>query len=41
MIPEAENNADSQSSIIGPSTKGSLQGKNNDTAFYQSTNHIL
>ena len=41
MIPEPEDNADSQSSIIGPSNKGDLQGKNNDTASYQSTNHIL
>jgi hypothetical protein len=40
-IPEAEDNADSQSSVIGPFNKGRLQGKNNETAFHQSTNHIL
>ena len=40
-IPEAEDIADSQSSIIGPFNEGGLQGKNNQTAFCQSTNHIL
>jgi hypothetical protein len=40
-IPEAEDHVDSQHSNSGPFNKGGLQGKNNELAFYQSTNHSL